>query len=245
MRDIAFALLGVILVASAWLLWPILFSMKLDGTTSMSWATVWIPLWIASGIGEFVKERRGRHDGAMAVNGASSAPWGRSSSVIHACFIATAIFLQFLLAVDSHFAQCLHRGFHQSQKPPSDFPCLTIVFVVFVVVLVLAHRDMSTTQTHGIGFVSSFLTCLERLGRSRLDLLPPLFCFTSDTFNSSYTKNVFHGAFRFCEVRQSLLVFVHRRLTFFRLVVTATRAAAAKSSPIFRAGLLCFSGKLG
>jgi len=56
-RDIAFAALGGILVASAWLLWPVLFSMRLDGTTSMSWSTVWIPLWIATFIGECARAK--------------------------------------------------------------------------------------------------------------------------------------------------------------------------------------------
>lgn len=44
--------LAVILMVGAWLLWPILLSLRIDGTTSMSWATVWIPLWIADAIGE-------------------------------------------------------------------------------------------------------------------------------------------------------------------------------------------------
>lgn len=56
-RDSAFVMLALVLVVCAWLVWPILFSLRVDGSTSMSWATVWIPLWIADGIGElsFVK----------------------------------------------------------------------------------------------------------------------------------------------------------------------------------------------
>eukprot|EP00752_Nemacystus_decipiens_P012075 g10705.t2 len=50
-RDSAFVVLAVIVGVSCWLLWPILFSLRVDGTTSMSWAVVWIPLWIADGIG--------------------------------------------------------------------------------------------------------------------------------------------------------------------------------------------------
>ncbi|CAN0552427.1 unnamed protein product, partial [Ectocarpus sp. 8 AP-2014] len=42
----------VILLVSVSLLWPILFSLRVDGTTSMSWAAVWTPLWIADGIGK-------------------------------------------------------------------------------------------------------------------------------------------------------------------------------------------------
>ncbi|CAN0055900.1 unnamed protein product [Pylaiella littoralis] len=52
-RDSAFVVLAIIVVVSAWLMWPILFSLRVDGTTSMPWATVWIPLWIADGIGLF------------------------------------------------------------------------------------------------------------------------------------------------------------------------------------------------
>lgn len=51
-RDSAFFILAIVLVSSVWLLWPILFSLRVDRTTSMSWAAVWIPLWIADGIGE-------------------------------------------------------------------------------------------------------------------------------------------------------------------------------------------------
>ncbi|CAN0237782.1 unnamed protein product [Scytosiphon promiscuus] len=43
--------LAIILMVSAWLLWPILLSLRIDRTTTMSWATVWIPLWIADSIG--------------------------------------------------------------------------------------------------------------------------------------------------------------------------------------------------
>lgn len=51
-RDRAWLVLTVILSGAAYLLWPILFSLKVDGNTSMSWAAVWTPLWIADGIGE-------------------------------------------------------------------------------------------------------------------------------------------------------------------------------------------------
>ncbi|CAM9460898.1 unnamed protein product [Ectocarpus sp. 6 AP-2014] len=50
-RDIALVVLTVILLVSVSLLWPILFSLRVDGTTSMSWAAVWTPLWITDGIG--------------------------------------------------------------------------------------------------------------------------------------------------------------------------------------------------
>eukprot|EP00904_Undaria_pinnatifida_P007088 jgi/Undpi1/3509/HiC_scaffold_16.g06881.m1 len=50
-RDSAWLVLTVILLGGAYLLWPILFSLKVDGTTSMSWAAVWTPLWVADGIG--------------------------------------------------------------------------------------------------------------------------------------------------------------------------------------------------
>eukprot|EP00903_Cladosiphon_okamuranus_P008343 g8026.t1 len=50
-RDSAFVVLAAILGVSCWLLWPVLFCLRVDGTTSMSWATVWIPLWITDGIG--------------------------------------------------------------------------------------------------------------------------------------------------------------------------------------------------
>lgn len=51
-RDSAWLVLTVILSGAAYLLWPILFSLKVDGDTSMSWAAVWTPLWVADGIGE-------------------------------------------------------------------------------------------------------------------------------------------------------------------------------------------------
>ena len=51
-RDSAWLVLTVILLGGAYLLWPILFSLKVDGNTSMSWAAVWTPLWVADGIGE-------------------------------------------------------------------------------------------------------------------------------------------------------------------------------------------------
>lgn len=51
-RDIALVVLTIIVLVSASLLWPILFSLRVDGTTSMSWAAVWTPLWISDGIGK-------------------------------------------------------------------------------------------------------------------------------------------------------------------------------------------------
>ena len=55
-RDSAFVVLAAIVGVSCWLLWPVLFSLRVDGTTSMSWAVVWIPLWIADGIGESARK---------------------------------------------------------------------------------------------------------------------------------------------------------------------------------------------
>lgn len=44
--------LFVLLFVGAVLLWPILFSEKVDGNTSASWMALWTPLWICDALGE-------------------------------------------------------------------------------------------------------------------------------------------------------------------------------------------------
>lgn len=44
-------LVCVILVVDFILLWPILFSLKVDGTISTSWVAIWTPLWIWDALG--------------------------------------------------------------------------------------------------------------------------------------------------------------------------------------------------
>ncbi|CAM9252462.1 unnamed protein product [Ascophyllum nodosum] len=50
-RERVWLVLSFMVLVGAYLLWPILFSLRVDGYTSMPWSTVWIPLWVIDAIG--------------------------------------------------------------------------------------------------------------------------------------------------------------------------------------------------
>lgn len=52
-RDRFWLILSFTAFVGAYLLWPILFSLRIDGDISMAWTTVWIPLWVTDILGKY------------------------------------------------------------------------------------------------------------------------------------------------------------------------------------------------
>lgn len=57
-RDRFWLILSFTAFVGAFLLWPILFSLRVDGDISMTWTTVWIPLWVTDVFGKYTHQNK-------------------------------------------------------------------------------------------------------------------------------------------------------------------------------------------